>query len=567
MRKAAAILLTGLLVVAGSSTSATASGHTASQTLAATEQTSTSGMTSSGKFLFGEKNAIRFLPATMLWTIKDKSGASLTTGNYKVRATYYPDTSANSTASRVELSDSLVYSISFLGKGFSYQAPLASFEKTIEFVLLDDQGLPFGDTLTASVGDFPPDVIDLTHKVSGTTSTLTATLKAAGVYGTGNIEFFADQVSIGVAPTVGNDIFSNTEQSVATLVTDQLLAGTHSITAKFLGNGHLTASPLSDPQSVTVQPEFSATIEAQDITCGEDAVITLRVVDQFGTKATSGTAIVTVDGQNYTVTISDGLATLNLSNLAAGTYTVDANYIPASPAGQTLVPAPSIAFKVKRFSSSLTVPNSVTFADSNDKQTITVQVGSGSSTQQSAHSNLAPTITGPTVTPTGTVLLEVDGNPMTSSLSNGEATFEVEAPAKATGTLEFSYSGDDMFESSTATSSYTVTPTPEPSPEPTPEPEPSASPSVTPSPEPSSEPANTPTAEPSAPPTETTDNGNGEEPTDIESTPTDTTPSADSANDKLADTGATLGGPALVALTITLVGAAALRTRRIVGNK
>ena len=66
----------------------------------------------------------------------------------------------------------------------------------------------------------------------------------------------------------------------------------------------------------------SVAIDVKDIVVGEDAVIGVSVSDII-----SGVVNVTVNGRSYNVAIVDGKGVLTISNLAAGDYDVNVNYV------------------------------------------------------------------------------------------------------------------------------------------------------------------------------------------------------------------------------------------------
>lgn len=559
-----AILAAALTVGIGGTTAVTAIPATAVPTVAVNastpEPTSTSGYTATGKFLGSGTNVHRLFPATALWTIKDPNGNAVTTSAFQMRATYYPDSTSTSNSTRVEFIDSIGYN-KYLGH--SYQTPLASFEKYVELVLVDNDGLPFGPTLVWTIQDFRPDVIDVAHSITGSTSTLTAKLKVAGVYGTGNIEFYSDGTPIGTAPTVGQDITAVGEQSVATLVTDHIGVGTHQITAKFLANGHLTDSQLSDPISITITPDYTVKIPAISTTYGDTADITFEVEDQFGAPAPDSTLDVQVDGTNYALQTSNGSAQLSYIPELAGTYGIGARYGSASSDGSFASATGTLT--VSAAPTTVSAPATLTFQPEDSTLPLEVLVSAVPKTSSSLssfqRSGNTPALTVlPTIAaPTGTVSISIDGTTLTTEAidSNGTAKFVISKPSTATGTLTVDYSGDGNYEAdSTDIAVVVVSPEPEPTvtpttPEPTEPATPSPSPTVTTDPQPV-------TPEPSSSTPATPVTGNGEQPS------TDT---ATDDNDNLANTGSNVVSALALAFATALAGGLLMRSRGLVGKK
>ena len=127
---------------------------------------------------------------------------------------------------------------------------------------------------------------------------------------TGNIAVVVDGDKYDVAIVNGS----------AKLTLSDLPAGVYYIEAKYNGNSIVTESYNSTKFTIDLI-DSSIAVEAKDIKCGEEAVITATV-----TNGATGTVTFFVNGKTYVVDITDSVATLKIADLTTGDYPVFAYY-------------------------------------------------------------------------------------------------------------------------------------------------------------------------------------------------------------------------------------------------
>ena len=127
---------------------------------------------------------------------------------------------------------------------------------------------------------------------------------------TGNIAVVVDGDKYDVAIVNGS----------AKLTLSDLPAGVYYIEAKYNGNSIVTESYNSTKFTIDLI-DSSIAVEAKDIKCGEEAVITATV-----TNGATGTVTFFVNGKTYIVDITDSVATLKIADLTTGDYPVFAYY-------------------------------------------------------------------------------------------------------------------------------------------------------------------------------------------------------------------------------------------------
>ena len=127
---------------------------------------------------------------------------------------------------------------------------------------------------------------------------------------TGNIAVVVDGDKYDVAIVNGS----------AKLTLSDLPAGVYYIEAKYNGNSIVTESYNSTKFTIDLI-DSSIAVEAKDIKCGEEAVITATV-----TIGATGTVTFFVNGKTYVVDITDSVATLKIADLTTGDYPVFAYY-------------------------------------------------------------------------------------------------------------------------------------------------------------------------------------------------------------------------------------------------
>jgi hypothetical protein len=252
---------------------------------------------------------------------------------------------------------------------------------------------------------------------------------SAGGAPTGTVTFLDGSTSLGTATVSSN---------IAQFSTASLSVGSHSITAKYSGDGNFTTST-SSAATETVNPASTTTTVVSNLnpaSFGQAVVFTATVQSNSGGTATG--TVTFLDGTTSvgTATVSSNAAQLSLSNLSVGSHSITAKYSGDSNfSASTSAP---VTQTVNRATTSTTVTSNLNPAAFGQSITFTATV------QPSAGG-----------TPTGTVTL-VDGG--TNALATvtlsaaGNAQFTVGTLSVGSHSLTVVYAGDANFSSSTTTS-------------------------------------------------------------------------------------------------------------------
>jgi hypothetical protein len=158
--------------------------------------------------------------------------------------------------------------------------------------------------------------------VTGQTLTLTAAVQGSGSTApAGTVSFLSGSTLLGTAPL--------NSSGVATLYITSLAVGSYSLTAQYAGNANFLSST-SAVVSVTVNDQAtttSLTASPNPVVTGQTLTLTAAVKGS-GSTAPAGT-VSFLSGSTLlgTATLnSSGVATLSTSSLAAGTYSLTAQY-------------------------------------------------------------------------------------------------------------------------------------------------------------------------------------------------------------------------------------------------
>ena len=204
-----------------------------------------------------------------------------------------------------------------------------------------------------------------------------------------------------------------------------MASGSYDVVAKFNGDDKYLASEDSAKFNVT---KLASTIDiaVDNIKVGEDAVIGVALPEDA-----TGEVIISVNGKNYTVMTKYGMASVTISDLANGTYSVDAFYN-----GDDIY-APiknSTAFTVSKVSD---YNMTVDIADivKGENATITVSVPEDG---------------------TGNVIVTINGTDYKGTVVNG--TVKVIIPGLDEGTYKVVtfYTGDNKYDSMIVNGTITV---------------------------------------------------------------------------------------------------------------
>ena len=207
-----------------------------------------------------------------------------------------------------------------------------------------------------------------------------------------------------------------TKYGMASVTISGLASGSYDVVAKFNGDDKYLASEDSAKFNVT---KLASTIDiaVDNIKVGEDAVISVALPDDA-----TGEVTIIVNGKNYTVMTKYGMASVTISDLANGTYSVDAFYN-----GDDIY-APiknSTAFTVSKVSD---YNMTVDIADiiKGENATITVSVPEDG---------------------TGNVIVTINGTDYKGTVVNGTAKVIIPGLDEGTYKVVTFYTGDNKYDS------------------------------------------------------------------------------------------------------------------------
>ena len=229
-----------------------------------------------------------------------------------------------------------------------------------------------------------------------------------------------------VSVTVGDAIYNvAVVDGKGTLTLSGLASGSYDVVAKFNGDDKYLASEDSAKFNVT---KLASTIDiaVDNIKVGEDAVIGVALPEDA-----TGEVIISVNGKNYTVMTKYGMASVTISDLANGTYSVDAFYN-----GDDIY-APiknSTAFTVSKVSD---YNMTVDIADivKGENATITVSVPEDG---------------------TGNVIVTINGTDYKGTVVNGTAKVIIPGLDEGTYKVVTFYTGDNKYDSMIVNGTITV---------------------------------------------------------------------------------------------------------------
>ena len=326
------------------------------------------------------------------------------------------------------------------------------------------------------------------------------------------IELPGDATGTVTAVIGGKTITAPVNNDKAVISTKDVPAGKYSAKFTYSGDSKYNARDLS--ANVKVQTDdYSITVSAKDISAGDKAVITVTLPGDA-----TGSVSIVVGGKTYTAPINNGKATLDVSGLTKGTYTVSVTY---AGNDKYLSKSNSTSFNVKALDPSIAV------ADDSVKQgedlvvelpkdatgTVTATIGgktisvpvkdgkaliptkdiapgkypaklsySGDSKYNAKDVTANVNVEAKTIDDysivvsakdinagekatitvtlpgdaTGSVSIVVGGKTYTAPINNGKATLDVSGLAKGTYTVTASYPGNDKYASKSNTTSFNV---------------------------------------------------------------------------------------------------------------
>ena len=226
----------------------------------------------------------------------------------------------------------------------------------------------------------------------------------------------------------GVDYHVAIENGKATGTIGGLVAGDYTVTVKYAGDDKYTAVEIAKGVNVAkAQPVLGVVIA--DVDYGNGFVIEATLTG-VNSAPLSGNVIVTVNGKEYTVKVTDGKGIATGDKLAAGTYGFaavwagDDNYNIVTENGD---------FKVNKVDSSVVV--NVNDIKVGEELTITVNVPSDA---------------------TGDVTVSVDGKEYKVAIENGKAVKTISGLKADDYTVTVKYSGDNNYNEANADAEFSV---------------------------------------------------------------------------------------------------------------
>ena len=210
----------------------------------------------------------------------------------------------------------------------------------------------------------------------------------------------------------------------ASLTLDNLDNGTYFIESAYGGNTFITESSNSTFFNLGLI-ESSIVLNVSDIKVGQDAIITANITD-----GATGTVTFFVNGNSYLVFIENGTATLKVSDLTPGDYSVFAQY---NGDKQYTISSNSTVFNVAKLSSKVAI------------NVNNIKVGQDATIR----------LTLPNVN-SGVVSVIVNGKTYNVNIVNTKGTLTVSNLANGTYTVIAKFEGNDMYAASEANTTFSV---------------------------------------------------------------------------------------------------------------
>ncbi len=135
-----------------------------------------------------------------------------------------------------------------------------------------------------------------------------------------SVKLASDATGEVVITVNGEDYTAAIENGVASVTVSDLKAGDYTVAVKYTGdNNYNEATGSAEFSVLKITPEMDVTVE--DIVFGEDLIVNAVLpVDA------TGEVVITVNGEDYHVAIENGVASVTVSGLEAGDYTVAVKY-------------------------------------------------------------------------------------------------------------------------------------------------------------------------------------------------------------------------------------------------
>ena len=253
-------------------------------------------------------------------------------------------------------------------------------------------------------------------------------------YGNGFV-IEATLTGVNGAPLSGNVIVTVAGKEYTVKVTDgkgiatgdKLAAGTYGFAAVWAGDDNYNIVTENGDFKVN-KIDSSVVVNVNNIKVGEDAVISVKLASDA-----TGEVVITVNGEDYTAAIENGVASVTVSDLKAGDYTVTVKYSGDNNYNEANADAEFSVSKISDYNMDISVPEIKEGVNS----TIGVDLPKDA---------------------TGTVTVEIDGKKYTANVIDGTANVIVSGLSAGDYNITTVYSGDAKYDSMTKKGNVTVIP-------------------------------------------------------------------------------------------------------------
>jgi predicted outer membrane repeat protein len=253
-------------------------------------------------------------------------------------------------------------------------------------------------------------------------------------YGNGFV-IEATLTGVNSAPLSGNVIVTVAGKEYTVKVTDgkgiatgdKLAAGTYAFAAVWAGDDNYNIVTENGDFKVN-KIDSSVVVNVNNIKVGEDAVISVKLASDA-----TGEVVITVNGEDYTAAIENGVASVTVSDLKAGDYTVTVKYAGDNNYNEATADAEFSVSKISDYNMDISVPEIKEGVNS----TIGVDLPKDA---------------------TGTVTVEIDGKKYTANVIDGTANVIVSGLSAGDYNITTVYSGDAKYDSMTKKGNVTVIP-------------------------------------------------------------------------------------------------------------
>ena len=208
---------------------------------------------------------------------------------------------------------------------------------------------------------------------------------------------------------------------------DKLPAGLYNFSATWAGNDNYNGTNISGGFKIN-KIDSTIAINVEDIKVGENATIIVNL-DSDAT----GNVTITLDNQNYTVAINEGMAIKVIGGLKAGTYDVFVKYIGDNNYNSAQNTTKFTVLKISDYNMNVNVPEF--------KERVNSTVGVDLPKDAA-----------------GTVTVEIDGKKYTANIINGTAKVNIPGLGVGDYNITTTYSGDAKYVSMTKKGNITVIP-------------------------------------------------------------------------------------------------------------